>query len=78
MSWTLQLYGHDGDPATQWTPQPTPITAAEDRSYADGTVCDEPTCSDGSAAWCCACLCKSINAPTAATKSTRLVVMRMG
>ena len=53
MSWTLQLYGHDGDPATQWTPQPTPITAAEDRSYADGTVCDEPTCSDGSAATRC-------------------------
>ena len=53
VSWTLQLYGHDGDPATQWTPQPTPITAAEDRSYADGTVCDEPTCSDGSAATRC-------------------------
>jgi len=55
VSWTLQLYGHDGDPAMQWTPQPTPLTAAEDRSYADGTACDEssPTCSDGSAAWCC-------------------------
>ena len=24
VSWTLQLYGHDADLATPWTPQPTP------------------------------------------------------
>ena len=31
VSWTLQLYGHDADLSTPWTPQPTPQAVGCDR-----------------------------------------------
>merc|ERR1719353_2777652 len=36
VSWTLQLYGHDADLSTEWTPQPTPQAVGCDRVEVDG------------------------------------------
>ena len=53
VSWTVQLYGHDSDPSTPWTPQPTPtpegcdsvtVSGTSDNSWLHGTYLPIGTC----------------------------------
>ena len=54
VKWTLQLYGHDSDTSTPWTPQPTPrggcdsvaVSGSNDQSSSHGTYLFSGRCED--------------------------------
>jgi hypothetical protein len=54
VSWTLQLYGHDGDTSTAWTPQPTPrggcdsvaVSGSTSQTSRHGTYLPDGRCED--------------------------------